>query len=546
MGVGQTLLQGACVGFVCALGVAHAILHVNFGRKRIFLGFMLLAVLSGTYFAGSLGLLSRLFSILSETQIIRLTLFLGGLSWIVSSQFSRLFLPLARNAGWIDKGLMSLMILCGFFVAICPFMDPNALSRFGASFSVLVPLAFVVFGGVALRDGFRPARLYLIAWILFLPGLLFRMMATMNMIADSPVSLAAFLVSGCLTGVFLTLALVEAHKEKLPLPEAVEAEPVSKQPEETRDQVVEKNAQLNDFNEELAAATRYLLQRNEELDDMKKELVSKNNIAQKKLNDVTRIGDALVNLQQSIDYASRIQKGIFYDANVITRAFREAFIFLRPRDKVSGDFYWFSQTDDMIVVCAVDCTGHGVPGAFMTVMGNDMLSHIVNESKITRPDQILFMMDQKVREVFQKDLYSFQVNDGMDMAICTIYTKAAKLQYAGAKNPLIWFREGQVNLVKGSRFSIGGTHRKKEKHFELHTLDIAEGDVFYIFTDGFQDQFGGPDRRKYMTKRFRELLTWVHAMPLKDQSKALQDVLGNWMKGHEQTDDILVIGMKII
>ena len=272
-------------------------------------------------------------------------------------------------------------------------------------------------------------------------------------------------------------------------------------------------------------------------------------------------------MSDSIRYAQRIQKAIFPKPDELIAAFEEAFIFHRPKDIVSGDFYWFAETipephyvlqetaeglqsvfsgftDSKKIVAAVDCTGHGVPGALMTIVGNDLLDSIVKEKQIAKPSRILRQLDMGVKTYLKQEDASSQSNDGMDMSILVVNEAEQKIEFAGAKNPVIYFRNGELHQIKGSKFPIGGIQIKK-KLFENEEFDYQEGDVFYLFSDGFQDQFGGPgEARKYGLKRFRELLTKIHTLPLKEQEMYLGQELDNWQGTTRQTDDILLIGIK--
>ncbi len=310
--------------------------------------------------------------------------------------------------------------------------------------------------------------------------------------------------------------------------------------------VQEQNAELTNINEEIAAQRDILQVRTEELV-----------VAYKHITD-------------SVQYAQRIQSAILGDTEEITSNFEEAFIFLKPKDIVSGDFFWYTTTrkrtaamiteDQSIVPAAVslstikiliaaDCTGHGVPGAFMTVMGNNMLDDIVNSSHTTMPDQILKELDKRVIKSLSsstdKKGRSGQVNDGMDMSVVMLDETQNKLYFAGAKNPLYFIRNGVLENFKGSVYPIGSEQYKKTKSFDLHTIDIQKGDVFYMFSDGFQDQFGGPEGRKYMRKHFREFLLSISHLPMKLQQEKITQEFDQWRNKQPQTDDVLVMGFKI-
>ncbi|MEO1654680.1 MAG: SpoIIE family protein phosphatase, partial [Bacteroidota bacterium] len=223
-------------------------------------------------------------------------------------------------------------------------------------------------------------------------------------------------------------------------------------------------------------------------------------------------------LTNSIRYAQKIQEAITPDPEEVINHFRDAFILYKPKDIVSGDFYWF-QEKKMVegrvkILIAADCTGHGVPGAFMTVIGHSLINEIVNEMHIIQPDILLSELDRKLIEMLSNRKGQTEIHDGMDMVALVIDDYNGIVQYAAAHNPLYYVRNQELIRVKGSRYPVGSSQYRTKKVFDLHTIDTQPGDVFYIFTDGFQDQFGQKEERKYMTRRFRGLLQSVNRLPL--------------------------------
>jgi serine phosphatase RsbU (regulator of sigma subunit) len=275
---------------------------------------------------------------------------------------------------------------------------------------------------------------------------------------------------------------------------------------------------------ELKEANEAVLQINEEVKAINDELYHSNK-----------------QLLSSIRYASRIQRAVLDEPASIIQQFRDAFILYLPKDVVSGDFYWFSKKEKLKILVAADCTGHGVPGAFMTVMGNSLLNQIVNEDLITNPADILLELDRQV--INTKKAGKEQVNDGMDMAIVTYNEENHKLQFSGAKNPIYYVRNQEIFQIKGSKFPIGSTQFHTEKIFEQHTIDVFPDDKFYIFSDGFKDQFSQKGQ-KYMAGKFRNLLLSISDLPMSEQKEVLHDNLIQWKGYAEQTDDILVIGVQ--
>lgn len=289
--------------------------------------------------------------------------------------------------------------------------------------------------------------------------------------------------------------------------------------------------------------TAEISKQNLELEIQKSEIIRKNEIIERKNENITA----------SINYASRIQKAILGSEDSISSNFKDSFIFLKPRDIVSGDFYWFTevkksgitknldrQTVFYKVIVAADCTGHGIPGSFMTVLGNTLLDEIINENKLTNVSRVLSVLDRKLL----MKLEPHGVNDGMDMAILIFDQDNNQVSFAGAQSPLILIREGKVYQYKGSKFPIGSSQYRVKKKFESHTIDCKPGDCYYIFSDGFQDQFGGLEDKKYLKKRFREFLLSIHHLPMEDQKRLLHEELKAWQGEQAQTDDILVVGIR--
>lgn len=262
------------------------------------------------------------------------------------------------------------------------------------------------------------------------------------------------------------------------------------------------------------------------------------------------IESAYRHMTDSVVYASRIQKAILSSEQEILNNFQDAFIFWKPRDIVSGDFYWFAEVNGSVekvkTLIAADCTGHGVPGAFMTVMGNDFLNEIILDNHLTNPSDVLCELDEKVHSTLKRQgAENGRVpQDGMDMSMITIHEDEQKLIFAGAKNPLYMVRDGEIQVYKGSKFPIGGGKLYRNKNFDSAPIYYQPGDVFYLTSDGFQDQFGGAEGRKYMKKRFRHFLLKISHLPMREQRQRIEEEFQNWMGDKPQTDDVLIVGIR--
>ena len=251
------------------------------------------------------------------------------------------------------------------------------------------------------------------------------------------------------------------------------------------------------------------------------------------------------NITDSINYARRIQLAMIPSEKYFNAIFKESFIFFRPKDIVSGDFFWITEKNDKIFVAAVDCTGHGVPGAFMSIIGIELLRKLIINQKIEEPAEVLNELNKNFADIF-KDVENVTLRDGMDIAFCTIDKASMILEFAGAFNPLYLIRENKITEIKGDRFSVGlEDYENGNQKFTNHHIQLLNDDMIYIFTDGYSDQFGGPEGKKFKFRRFRHLLLSVHQLPLHEQREQLERSIEEWKGDNDQVDDILVIGMKI-
>lgn len=246
----------------------------------------------------------------------------------------------------------------------------------------------------------------------------------------------------------------------------------------------------------------------------------------------------------SIRYARRIQESILPDKNKIASAFADAFVLYQPKDVVSGDFYFFHQRGSKTFMIAVDCTGHGVPGALMTMLANSILKEVIVTRGIEEPAEILYAIDRELYIELNKDDGRDISRDGMDVAVTVTDSETKTLQYAGAFRPMLLLRGQEIFEFEANRFPIG-FYGDTEKVFTSHKFQMETGDAFYLFTDGFCDQFGGEQKKKFNRKRFKELLLSVQSMSFDEQESFLQYALLNWRQDEPQVDDVLVVGIKI-
>lgn len=258
-------------------------------------------------------------------------------------------------------------------------------------------------------------------------------------------------------------------------------------------------------------------------------------------------------IMDSIYYAKRIQEAILPTPGILGKYFTEHFVFYRPKDVVSGDLYWFAQVKNTIMLAAVDCTGHGVPGAFMSVIGVDHLNHLVNDKQITDPAKVLTELDHGIFSSFAKDDSEKNIQDGMDIALCAIDLETKVLNFSGAHRPLIHVRNNVVTELKPTKASIGG-YLSDKKIFSNNSLQLQKGDCIYMFTDGYADQFGGPRGKKFKYKQLLELILKNVNDSMETQKQKLTSTFEDWkawpvagsvQRDLEQVDDVCVIGVRV-
>jgi len=297
-----------------------------------------------------------------------------------------------------------------------------------------------------------------------------------------------------------------------------------------------------ELEEKVRERTLKIEKQKEEIETQRDALAEKNSM----LNEAyTEIEEQKKHIMDSIYYARRIQTAILPSYNLLDKYLKNYFIFYMPKDIVSGDFYWMSATSGLVMIAAVDCTGHGVPGAFMSIVGFNQLNNAVTVQKARKASDILNELNKGVIQTLNENTGESSIKDGMDMTLCVFDFKNKKADFAGANNPLIHIRNNIMNKIKGDRFPIGAFIEGQEQLFANNEIKLVEGDMIYMFSDGYADQFGGPENKKFFTKRFEELLFDIHNEPLEEQKEKLKTTLYDWMGNNDQVDDILVIGVRI-
>ncbi len=249
------------------------------------------------------------------------------------------------------------------------------------------------------------------------------------------------------------------------------------------------------------------------------------------------------NITDSLIYAQRIQEALLPSETYFRKHFEDSFIFFKPKDIVSGDFYWLGEKGDKIFVVAADCTGHGVPGALMSMIGLEIIERTINEDNIVTPSRILAILNKGLEKTFSREKnIGTIIRDGMDIGLCVIDKKRKKLIYGGAFFQLYLIRDNSLIEIKGDKIIVG--MNPEAISYTDHELDLEEDDIIYIFSDGYVDQFGGSENKKFMYRRFRYLLLTIHRFPVNDQKSILEENIRSWMGRNIQVDDMMVIGYK--
>jgi len=361
----------------------------------------------------------------------------------------------------------------------------------------------------------------------------------------------AFYISVVILIILLVYFTMRYREFKLKRDKKILEQKVHERTEEIREQnklILLKNEELNQQKEEILTQrdqiedqNKHLEQANKDLHQQKEEIESQRDEIQFQRDEIEHKSK---NITASIRYALRIQQSILPDKRAIKKLLPESFVLYIPKDIVSGDFYWLAEKNRKILFSAIDCTGHGVPGAFMSIMGYNILKKAVNEMGITSPAEILNFLSDGINLQLRQRQEGMIVKDGMDLALCAYNPETKILEFSGVNNPLYLLRNNEITRFKGVSHPIGEAFNEKILSYQNIEIPIEEGDIVYLFSDGFPDQFGGPKRKKFLTKRFRETLIKYHTLPMEEQKQKLHDIYLEWKQDVIQIDDVLVMGVK--
>jgi len=255
------------------------------------------------------------------------------------------------------------------------------------------------------------------------------------------------------------------------------------------------------------------------------------------------IGQQNQDILDGLRYARNIQYAVLPKTENIQKLFKDFFVLYQPKDIVSGDFYFFEEIDGVAYLAIADCTGHGVAGAFMAMVGSSLLHQIIGQKKVSEPSEILGLLNEGIVEALQQK--QNESHSGMDIALLRYDPKSKEARFSGANRPLYLVRNYQADSIRPDKFPIGGFRPDEDRKFTQSVLILQEGDRLYMYSDGYADQFGGPAGKKIMTKKFKETLLNIHESPMETQRETLESFFHTWKGAYEQVDDILVVGIKI-
>jgi serine phosphatase RsbU (regulator of sigma subunit) len=414
---------------------------------------------------------------------------------------------------------LSVLATADVLLFLCAFLDNPFYSSSLLALNIIAIVSNITIYWVALRVyrlGFRPAKYFFLAFQLLIIGTLTAMLKNFGILPRIFITEYGIQIGSAIEIIFFSFALSERVRS------------LKDEKQKIQDQLFE---QLQENN-------KLQIEQNIELEKKVKErtleIQKQSQIIFEKNKDIT----------DSINYAKRIQDAMLSKSEARFLNDDNFFIFYRPRDIVSGDFYWYAQFNDTLIIAAADCTGHGVPGALMSMIGSTLLNSIVNDMKILQPSHILKLLDESIQIALKQNVDLVSNKDGMDIAICNIDTANYKLTFAGAQRPLYHVNKNGIDTYKGNTHSIGGYFKDTTKQFNEIVLDYEPGDHFYLTSDGYADQFGGDKNKKFMTKNFKLLLNEIQHESMSVQAEKIEIALKNWKGKNQQVDDILIVGIQ--
>ncbi len=413
-------------------------------------------------------------------------------------------------------------------VFLCGFVNLNvALFQ---PFTLFTNLS-VIITSLRLYKSYRPARIFFVAflsYVIFSSGVI---LIFLNII---PVTLFVFYFLHIGVSIEITLFSI-ALADRINLYRKEKEDAQFEILKITQEQNIILEAKVEERTLQLKEANEELNQNNEELTVLNSLLGEKN----------IEIEDKNTNMIASLEYAETIQRTILPTEQYFQSILPESFVFFQPRDIVSGDFYFIHEKNNQILIVAADCTGHGVPGALLSMTGVELIEKIIDQSTDLHPDLILNELHLSIRRVLKQE--TGKNKDGMDISLVCWDKDKKIMQYAGAKNPMIYIQDKQLKEIKANRFSVGGEQKEGERIFTKHIFSVEHPTTLYLFSDGFQDQFGGLQNKKFMIGQMKDMLLEIHTLPMSEQKEILSQRFRDWIQtgNEQQIDDVLVMGVKL-
>jgi serine phosphatase RsbU (regulator of sigma subunit) len=571
----RNLVQGMLQGALWIMFLYNLFIFV-YSRDRVYLYYSLYIIGIAVNFVVERGL----FSEYTASEYPRLEpyvfIFATGLATVAYFQFVRYFLHTKKNMPKWDKAHLWVVYIN---IAITIILFGDLLFTFNVPISInvsnylnLIGLLYgFVFIWYLIKQDNKLARFFIAGAIALAVGTIISLyfLITKESLWFDP---KYFMNGGTLIellifslGLGYRIRLIEKSKQKVQeelIEQLKQNERIKEEANrELEGKVKERTAEIELQKEEILAQSENMKVANDILTKQKREIENKNEEITQQKRYLEKIHK---NTTDSINYASRIQSVILPSANLLNKYFSDHFIFYKPKEIVSGDFYWYRYLERnnkrYFALVAADSTGHGVPGSLVSMLGISLLNETVMRNEVKSSSDVLEVLRDEVKATFSHSDERLLTRDGIDMAFCFIDLDTLEMQYAGANRPLLLFRKNGETLIndelnglieyKPTKNPVGIYH--KEQPFENHTIQLEKGDVMYLFSDGYADQVGGPDGRKYYFKRFKELLAEIHEMPMMEQRKIIVQTHNDWVnhsfkngESFRQVDDMMVMGIKV-
>jgi serine phosphatase RsbU (regulator of sigma subunit) len=439
--------------------------------------------------------------------------------------FALIFLDIKRYSALTYRFTMGLLVFQMGMLLLSVFMDYASVMPVIKALSMISVLILVILAVRVWQRGNKAARFYVIAYVFYLTFASAFILKTSNLLPETFITVHGFEIAILMECITLSIALadktrLERDRSNAEKKEAQqEALRIQQEANTTLEQKVQqRTSELNLTVEELHQTLHLANRRKAEIEDKNKDITA------------------------SLNYAKRIQEASLTSEAQRQLLLPDSFVIFKPRDIVGGDFYCMEQVDGVKVLIVADCTGHGVPGGFMSMLGINLFREMVVARRLTDPAAILEAMNEGIGKALRQQ--ESQNRDGMDAAICTIDESARQLHFSGARIPIYLLQEGhELQTLRPDRFSLGGSGRSEKQIFHTSTLPLVPGlTQFLICTDGLQDQFGGVSGRKFLAKQIRELYSTCRMLPVQAQRQRFEQTLADWMGSHRQIDDILIVG----